>query len=99
MLDRTAEPDADGSITVYFSRTQPEGVKRGNWIQTMPGKGWFIILQLYSPLEPFFKKEWRPSEVDRFDKEARLAAAPPSLRNAAAPRAVAEARRRARKTP
>ena len=36
-------------------RSRP-GVKRGNWIQTMPGKGWFVILRLYSPLEPFFDK-------------------------------------------
>jgi hypothetical protein len=59
-----AEPNADGSTTVYFGPTQPAGVKRGNWIQTMPGKGWFTILRLYSPLEPFFTKEWRPSEVE-----------------------------------
>ncbi len=59
-----AEAGADGSTTVYFSPTQPAGVKRGNWIQTMPGKGWFTILRLYSPLEPFFTKEWRPSEVE-----------------------------------
>ena len=58
-----AEPDADGSTTVYFSPTQPAGVKRGNWIQTDPKKGWFMILRLYSPLEPFFTKEWRPSEI------------------------------------
>ena len=58
-----AEPDADGSTTVYFGPTQPAGVKRGNWIQTTPGKGWFTILRLYSPLEPFFTKAWRPSEI------------------------------------
>jgi hypothetical protein len=44
--------------------------KRGNWIQTDPAKGWFAILRLYSPfepfftLEPFFTKEWRPSEIE-----------------------------------
>ena len=59
-----AEVDADGSTTIYFSPTQPKGVKRGNWIQTMPGKGWFTILRLYSPLEPFFTKEWRPTEIE-----------------------------------
>ena len=58
-----AEPDADGSTTVYFSPTQPTGIKRGNWIQTDPKKGWFAILRLYSPLEPFFTKAWRPSEI------------------------------------
>jgi hypothetical protein len=59
-----AEVDADGSTTIYFSPAQPKGVKRGNWIQTMPGKGWFTILRLYSPLEPFFTKEWRPTEIE-----------------------------------
>jgi hypothetical protein len=59
-----AEPDVDGSTAIYFGPAQPEGVKRGNWIQTMPGKGWFTILRLYSPLESFFTKEWRPSELE-----------------------------------
>ena len=59
-----AEPNPDGSTTIYFGPTQLDGVKRGNWIQTMPGKGWFTILRLYSPLEPFFTKEWRPSEIE-----------------------------------
>jgi hypothetical protein len=56
---------ADGSMVVHFAPTQPAGVARGNWIQTMPGKGWFTILRLYSPLEPFFAKTWRPSEIER----------------------------------
>jgi hypothetical protein len=59
-----AEANADGSTTIYFGPTQPAGVKRGNWIQTMPGKGWFTILRLYSPLESFFDKSWRISEVE-----------------------------------
>lgn len=59
-----AEANADGSTTVYFAPQQPDGVKRGNWIQTMPGKGWFVILRLYGPLESFFDKSWRPSEVE-----------------------------------
>src|SRR5262245_16295665 len=58
------QPNADGSTTVYFGPAQPASVQRGNWIQTMPGKGWFTILRLYSPLEPFFTKEWRPSEIE-----------------------------------
>jgi hypothetical protein len=59
-----AEAGPDGSTTVYFGPTQPAGITRGNWIQTTPGKGWFTILRLYSPLEPFFTKEWRPSEIE-----------------------------------
>jgi hypothetical protein len=59
-----AEPSTDASTTVYFSPTKPDGVNAGNWIQTDPKKGWFTILRLYSPLEPFFTKEWRPSEIE-----------------------------------
>lgn len=59
-----AEADPAGTTTVYFAPTQPSGVKRGNWVQTMPGKGWFTILRLYSPLEPFFAKTWQPSEIE-----------------------------------
>ncbi|QDU45649.1 hypothetical protein Mal52_41440 [Symmachiella dynata] len=59
-----AEASGDGSTTIYFGPQQPQGVKRGNWIQTMPGKGWFTILRLYSPLETFFTKEWQPSEIE-----------------------------------
>lgn len=58
-----AEANADGSTTIWFAPKQPDGVKRGNWIQTMPGKGWFTILRLYSPLPSFFDKSWRPSEI------------------------------------
>jgi len=59
-----AEANTDGTTTVYFGPNQPANVKRGNWVQTMPGKGWFTILRLYSPLEPFFSKQWRPSEIE-----------------------------------
>ena len=34
-----AEPNADGSTTIYFSPKEPAGVKRGNWIQTDPIEG------------------------------------------------------------
>jgi hypothetical protein len=59
-----AEPNADGSTTVYFAPRQPAGVKRGNWIQTDPKKGWFTILRLYSPRQAFFDKTWQPSEIE-----------------------------------
>ncbi len=59
-----AAPNADGSTTVYFAPKQPVGAARGNWIQTVPGRGWFVILRLYGPLEPFFDKTWRPGEIE-----------------------------------
>jgi hypothetical protein len=56
--------DADGSTTIYFGPSKPANVKDGNWIQTTPGKGWFLLLRLYSPKLSFFTKEWRPSEIE-----------------------------------
>jgi hypothetical protein len=49
---------------VYFGPSKPAGISDGNWIQTVPGKGWSTLLRLYSPLEPFFTKTWRPSEIE-----------------------------------
>jgi hypothetical protein len=57
----------DGTTTVWFGPEQPDGVDRGNWIQTDPDKGWFTILRLYSPLPGFFDKSWRPSEIEAAD--------------------------------
>jgi hypothetical protein len=54
----------DGTTTMYFGPEQPDGVERGNWIQTDPDKGWFNVLRLYSPLPSFFDKSWRLSEVE-----------------------------------
>jgi hypothetical protein len=60
-----AEAEADGRTVVYFSPTRPDDVAPGNWIQTDPAKGWFVILRLYSPLQPFFDKTWRVGEIER----------------------------------
>jgi hypothetical protein len=30
----------------------------------VPGKGWFGIFRLYSPLEPWFDKTWRLGEIE-----------------------------------
>ena len=59
-----AAPNADGSTTIYFSPKRPAGVTEGNWIQTDPKKGWFTIIRLYSPLQSFFDKTWRPGEIE-----------------------------------
>ena len=53
----------DGSIDLYFGPTAPAG-KEANWTQTVPGKGWFCLLRLYSPTEAWFDKTWRPGEIE-----------------------------------
>jgi hypothetical protein len=58
--------NADGSVDIYFGPEAPEG-KESNWIQTVPGKGWFTILRLYSPLQAFFDKSWKVGEIEPVD--------------------------------
>jgi len=56
----------DTSVNVYFGPEPPPG-KEANWMQTIPGKGWWVILRLYGPLEPWFDKTWRPGEIEVVD--------------------------------
>lgn len=55
-------PNADGSYDIYFGPEPPEG-QEDNWIQTIPGKGFFVILRIYGPLKSWFDQTWRPSEI------------------------------------
>jgi hypothetical protein len=52
----------DGSYDIYFGPKAPEGFEN-NWLQTIPDKSWFTVIRMYGPLEPWIKKEWRPSEI------------------------------------
>jgi hypothetical protein len=60
------EKNDDGSVDLYFGPSAPKG-RETNWIQTAPRKGWFIVLRLYGPLEPWFDQTWRPGELDQVD--------------------------------
>ena len=55
--------NADGSFTVWFGPKAPAG-KKGNWIQTMPGKSFNTISRLYGPLDPWFDKTWKPGDLE-----------------------------------
>jgi hypothetical protein len=59
-----AEAEDDGSTVIYISPSRPDEVAPGNWIQTDPESGWFVMLRCYSPLQPFFDKTWRAGEIE-----------------------------------
>lgn len=63
--------NADSSVDTYFGPEPPPG-KEANWIQTIPGKGWFVALRLYGPLEPWFDKTWRPGEIEEVGASVRM---------------------------
>jgi hypothetical protein len=61
--NKDLQVNADGSVDVWFGPEAPAG-KESNWVQTIPGKGWFMILRLYGPLEAWFNQTWRPGEIE-----------------------------------
>jgi hypothetical protein len=61
--EKGIKTNADGSVDVFFGPKAPADMEN-NWVQTIPGKGWFMILRLYGPLEPWFNQTWRPGEIE-----------------------------------
>ena len=55
----------DGSVDLWFAPELPDGVADSNWVQTIPGEGWFTLPRLYAPLEPILKKTWRWNDIQR----------------------------------
>ena len=53
--------NADGSVDLHFGPVAPAG-KEKNWLQTVPGKGYFVLLRLYSPKQSFFDQAWKPED-------------------------------------
>jgi hypothetical protein len=60
------QQNPDGSTDIYFGPRPPAG-RENNWLQTVHGKGWNVILRLYGPLESFYDKTWKPSDPEPVD--------------------------------
>ena len=60
------EVNADTSVDVYVGPVPPPQGE-ANWVQSIPGKGWFAMFRLYAPLEPWFDQTWRPGEFEPLD--------------------------------
>jgi len=56
--------NADGSTDLYFGPTLPAG-QAGNWLATVPGKGYFVVLRLYGPTEAAIDKSWKPGDIEK----------------------------------
>jgi hypothetical protein len=57
--------NADGSIDLYFgpAGSAPAGLE-ANWIETVPGKGFYPMMRFYSPKEGLFDGTWKLPDVD-----------------------------------
>jgi hypothetical protein len=60
--DKPAQ-NADGSTDIYLGPKAPDG-KQGNWLATVPGKGYFAIIRLYGPTEAAIDKSWKPGDIE-----------------------------------
>jgi hypothetical protein len=60
-----AVANQDGSFDLYFGPELPADVPEENWVQTTPGKGWFVYLRLYGPEQPYFDKSWVPGDAEK----------------------------------
>jgi hypothetical protein len=56
--------NADGSTDLYIGPKAPSG-KEGNWLATVPGKGFFAILRLYLPTAPAIDGSWKPGDIEK----------------------------------
>jgi hypothetical protein len=58
------QQNADGSTDLFFGTKAPQG-KEGNWLATVPGKGYFAVLRLYGPTEAALDKSWKPGDIEK----------------------------------
>jgi hypothetical protein len=55
----------DGTVDLYFGPVAPAGKPKSNWIQTLPGKGWFSYFRLYGPTQAYFDRSWVLPDIQR----------------------------------
>ncbi len=63
-VDQKVKKNADGSVDIYLSPTAPKGREK-NWIQTVPGRAWYVYLRLYGPLEPYYDRSWALPDIEK----------------------------------
>jgi hypothetical protein len=54
--------NTDGSVDVFFGPARPTGAT--NWVQTLPGKGWFPYFRFYAATEAYFDKSWQLNDIE-----------------------------------
>ena len=60
----TPAQNADGSTDLHLGPTAPAS-KEGNWLATVPGKGYFAVLRLYGPTGAAIDKRWKPGDIEK----------------------------------
>ncbi|RVW07616.1 DUF1254 domain-containing protein [Prescottella agglutinans] len=56
--------DGSDTVTLYVGPNAPAGAEN-RWVQTVPGRSWFVYLRIYGPQESAFDGTWRPGDFVR----------------------------------
>ena len=64
MLFEKPVVNAEGNYELYFGPTLPEGVSKNHWVKTIPGKGWFTYVRIYSPKAPLFDGSYQLQDIE-----------------------------------
>jgi hypothetical protein len=55
--------NGDGSVDIRFGPISPVE-KSLNWLQSIPGKEWYIVLRIYCAPESCFTLGWYPGKIE-----------------------------------
>jgi hypothetical protein len=50
--------------TAFHSGLSRTAGKEGNWLATVPGKGYLAIIRLYGPTDASINKSWKPGDIE-----------------------------------
>ncbi len=53
----------DGSVEIRFGPSTPKGMTM-NWLQTIPGKNWYIVLRIYNSPGSCFDQDYKPEAIE-----------------------------------
>lgn len=51
------------SVDLYFGPKASPG-HEGEWIETIPDKGWFTYFHIHGPEDPAFDGSWKPGDLE-----------------------------------
>jgi hypothetical protein len=51
-------------VDIYIGAKPPAG-KEANWVQTVPGRGWFPFFRFYGPDKPLVDKTWKLPDIEK----------------------------------
>lgn len=57
------QPNADGSVDVYFGPKAPVG-RESNWVPTKAGGQFEVLFRIYGPEKAFFEKTWTLPDIE-----------------------------------